>query len=153
MAGGRPTKLTEELIEQVAEKIRRGNHPETSAVASGISRATYYEWKRRGEAGEDPYAEFWTRVARACAEAEVQLVDRAQHGDPVGVGYGESKSALEILKLRFPKRWSPQVKVEVADQLNRYLDVAQSVLDEESFKRLLTALADESHSDEEMPRV
>jgi hypothetical protein len=152
MAIGRPTKLTEELTAQVVETIKRSNHPETAALACGISRASYYDWKRKGENGEEPYASFWTEVTRAIAASEVQLVDAAQRGDAPGVGYGDSKAALEVLKLRFAKRWSPQVKLEIADQLNRYLDVAQRVLDDASFRTLLDALAEDAPT-EEVPEL
>ncbi len=151
MAGGRPSKLTVELTADVVAKIAGGNHPETAALACGISRATYFDWKRRGESGEEPFAGFWAEVVRARAVSEVQLLERAQRGDAPGVGWGDSKAALETLKLRFPKRWSPQLKVEISEQFNRYLDVAQRVLDDGSFRALLEALADDSEPDQEMP--
>lgn len=139
-------KLTAELTAEIVAKVSAGVHPEVAAIACGVSRASFYEWKRKGLNGEEPFAAFWTAVARAEAESEVQMLQTAQTGDEVGVGFGRSKSAYELIQLRFPKRWSKQIKIEMADQLNTLLDKAQKVLDQGSFERLLAALADESES-------
>lgn len=136
--------LTAELTENIVDRVRRGIAPEVAAVAAGVSQSTYYNWRKRGQDGEEPYAGFWNAVARACAESEVALVERVQEGDGQGVGFGSSKAALEILQRRFPKRWSVQVKVEMSEQLNRFLDAAQRICSDEDFRKLLEALAEES---------
>jgi hypothetical protein len=136
-----PTKLTEDLVKRVCANVRIGVHPITACIAEGISQSTFYNWKVKGEQGVEPFAsDFWKPITRAEAESEITLVGRAQRGDEPGVGYGESKGALELIQLRFPKRWSRQVKVEVLDQMNRLLDACQRVLAPADFVKVLEAV-------------
>lgn len=138
-----PVKLTEAVIESACQKILDGVGPEVAFIASGVSRSTFFELKRKAQNGDQPFLDYWTFVARAEAEHELKLARAAATGDEAGVGYGPSKAALELLQLRFPKRWSKQVKLEIADQLNRFLDAAQRVCSPEDFAKLLEVLAEE----------
>ena len=45
---GRPTKLTSELTEEIAQYLRAGNYIETTAALVGINRDSIYEWLKRG---------------------------------------------------------------------------------------------------------
>jgi hypothetical protein len=143
MAGGRPSKLTPELTAAVVKSVEKGIAPEVACAAEGVSDSSYYSWRAQGKAGVEPYASFWSEIARAIATSEITLVEKVSGGDGQGVGFGEAKASLELLQRRFPKRWSVQVKVEMADQLNRFIDAAQRVLAEPDFAKLLEALAEE----------
>lgn len=44
----RPTILTPELAEQIAQHIRAGAYAETAAAAAGIHKETFYAWLRDG---------------------------------------------------------------------------------------------------------
>lgn len=138
------TKLTPEFTAKVVQKVLLGVDPEVASISAGISRSCFFGWRAQGMQGVEPYAEWWIEVARACADSEINLATKAQEGDSVS-GYGPSKAALEILQRRFSKRWSVQVKVEMADQLNKFIDAAQRVLvnQPETFRQLLEALAEE----------
>lgn len=151
MPGGRPSKLTDALVEAVVASVKKGIAPEVACAAEGVSSASYYSWRKQGQEGVEPYASFWEAITRAIAISEISLVETVATGDDVGVGFGSSKAALELLQRRFPKRWSVQLKVEMADHLNRLIDVAQRVLDPASFEKLLEALADESGDGEAPP--
>lgn len=140
---GRPSKLTPELQEAVCETCRKGIDPLVATVAQGVDEGSYYRWRREALDGEEPQLSFVRAVARACAEGEISLAERLSAGDGQGIGFGEAKASLEILQRRFPKRWSVQVKVEMADQLNRFIDAAQRVLEPASFGKLLQELAEE----------
>jgi hypothetical protein len=73
----RPTKLTPEITEQICQVLSAGNYIETAAAYVGISRATLYEWLRKGaREGSGRYAGFVSAVERAMAEAEVRSVAR-----------------------------------------------------------------------------
>ena len=82
---GRPTKLTPEVHERIANAIRRGNYIETAAALAGISKVALYDWlhrgaaelariegnaRRSGLASEAIYFEFSNAVALALAESE-----------------------------------------------------------------------------------
>jgi hypothetical protein len=59
--GGRPSKITRKLIEEIALAVERGNYFETACAMYGISRVTKLAWLRRGrsaiEAAEKAGAE------------------------------------------------------------------------------------------------
>ncbi len=133
---GRPSKRTDENRARILELVQAGDPGIVAAGRTGLSERTYYEWVA---ADED------FRNAVACAEKTYESLSRevVQGGDEKGASFGPAKARLEHLQRRFPKRWSVQIKVEMADQLNRYLDVAARVLEPEAFGKLLEALAEE----------
>jgi hypothetical protein len=77
---GRPTKLTPELQKKIVKLVRDGNYFETAAQAAGIAKSTLYDWLKRGEAGEEPFAEFSNALKKAEAEAEVDVVATIRAG-------------------------------------------------------------------------
>lgn len=85
--GRRPLILNEETQKAVIDALLGGNYLETAAQYAGISRATLFEWLRKGreaqaaiEKGEPLppngalYADFLDAVEGAQARAEVQTV-------------------------------------------------------------------------------
>lgn len=55
-----------------------------------------------------------------------------------------AQNSLQLLQVRFPKRWSPRVIHTIEEEHSRLLDIAQSVLPKEQYEALLEAyLADE----------
>lgn len=145
---GRPSKLTAELSQTILADIAAGLHPEVAAQAAGIVPSTYFDWMQRGKAGEAPYATFRSDVARAKAEAERQLLQRALGGDGKGTSFGPAKAALEILSRTRPDRYSQQVKVQLRQDIERILDVVQRVCGTEDFLRVVEALADDDSEGE-----
>jgi hypothetical protein len=140
---GRPSKLTPELTAKVVKSVEMGIAPDVACAAEGISNASYWSWKKQGQEGVEPYATFWSQITRAIATSEVLLVQKVSTGDGQGIGFGEAKASLELLQRRFPKRWSVQLKVEMADQLSKFIDAAQRVCSEDDFRKLLEVLAEE----------
>lgn len=70
--GGRPSKLTPEVIAKVKEGLAVGLSPELASERAGISRRTYARWKAQGEADdeagvESDEREFWHTVTQARA--------------------------------------------------------------------------------------
>lgn len=57
----RPSKLTDERREQIAELIRDGNYASQAAQASGISERTFYRWMEQGQELDDK-CEAWDEV-------------------------------------------------------------------------------------------
>ena len=112
---GRPTKLTIELIEEIATYLRAGNYIETTASLVGVHRDSIYEWLKRGNAEitrvsksnrarirkrEEIFVEFTDTVKRAQAQAEAMLV--AQIGKASEKHWQASAWRLER---KYPDRW------------------------------------------------
>ncbi len=121
----RPTKLTEELHENIVQLVRRGNFLKEAAEFCNVDYSTVWRWDQRGEeevirledAGnpeaepseeERPYVEFRNAIRQARAYANVydqNVVATAAQNDP--------KWALERMKLRNPSWFRTQVELEV----------------------------------------
>lgn len=132
----RPSKWTEQLQSEIVALVEAGDAAEVAAGVKGIGRSTHFEWMRSLDC-------YRTAILRACDVFESNSRAIVLSGDEKGSGFGPAKAALEVLGRRIPKRWSPQVKVEMADSLNRYIDAAQRVLAPKDFTKLLEALAEE----------
>ena len=76
---GRPTKLTQELQARIVEAIESGNYQEVAVRASGICRATYFEWLKKGrEQKNGLYVDFLDAIEKARAIAEMNCVSIIQ---------------------------------------------------------------------------
>jgi len=139
----RRSKCTKKLVAEVVAKVERGVPADSAAQIAGIGLSTYYEWMEKGGRGIEPYAGFRKAAARARAVAEASLLERVRGGDEKGESFGQAKAALEILSRGWPKRWSTQVRMQLADELGRFLDVAKRVCSPEDYCRILEELASE----------
>lgn len=109
---GRPTKLTRELADSIADSIRDGAHYEAAALAAGVTRQGLHFWIQVGTRDRDqnrdtPAAYFMDAMTRAGAIAEVdaaQTLHAARKADP--------RLALDFLKARNPAVWRNNVRVE-----------------------------------------
>ncbi len=120
-AGGRPTKLTQDLAEKIVEAIRGGNYAQVAAATAGISEETFYTWLKRGkDEAEGIYREFSDAVLAASGEAEQEKLDRLRR--EVLAEDGDWKAAAWWLERRFPKRWGKQQRLEISAALDTGLD-------------------------------
>lgn len=85
-------------------------------------------------------------VDLAQAEALVGRLSDAQRAKAAAAGV-----AIDRLQRRFPKRWSPRVLHEVAEEHGRLLDVAERVLEPEVFELLLAAYVEGDGGGEASP--
>ena len=107
-AGGRPTRCTPEFTAKFVKYMRAGNYLCTVCDALGVGEGRVYEWFQKGEAGEEPYAEFRELVKRAAAEAEVETVALIRlHGQ--GDREGNWQALMTFLERRYPERWGRRV--------------------------------------------
>ena len=85
--GGRPTKLNDELKDQICKVVRAGNYIETAAAYAGLSKQTLYDWMKRGrresearnegKSGirkEEKYVRFLDAIEKALADGEIRDV-------------------------------------------------------------------------------
>lgn len=70
--GGRPQKLTEELIKTVVNAMRAGVYLETAAAHAGVTSVTLRDWIRKGVAGKSKlHKQFSSAIEKAEADAEL----------------------------------------------------------------------------------
>ena len=69
---GRPTLCTDEIADKLLEGIREGQSIEGAAIRAGIAPRTYYQWKEKGENGEEPFVQFLQTLRQAEAEVEYE---------------------------------------------------------------------------------
>lgn len=99
----RPSKLSPELRDQVAQLIRAGNTVEIAATTAGVSERTFYSWMEKGEAEEaGDHADFRDAVEQARAESEAVLVTRIAKA----ASNGSWQAASWLLERRFAERWA-----------------------------------------------
>ncbi len=102
--GGRPTKLTPEVIKRIASALKAGAYPENAAAWAGVKPSTLRSWLY---AAAQPgckskiLREFSAALDKALSEAELSdigVITRAAQS-------GDWKAAAWRLERRFPKRW------------------------------------------------
>jgi transposase len=143
----RRTLCTKERTEEVCKHLRMGQYIKVACALAGISEATFYLWRGRGEAeiarveedprrsvreSERPYVEFMESCARARAEAEARAIMRIQKAAQGANGeVGDWKADAWFLERSYPKRWGRQsVEVEHSGSIETtYRVVTPKVLD------------------------
>jgi hypothetical protein len=135
---GRPTKFTPELGAKICKWITAGVSIEAAAEAEGVARATVYNWRDRGHAGEQPFVDFVVDLEKAQGRIEARLTlnitQRAKDDWRAGAWYLERRRA---------ERFGEQGKLErkLEDEYERLIDAARRELDPDSYQKLLRALA------------
>lgn len=64
----RKRKLNPAIQLEICKSIAAGIDVESACVREGVSKSTYYDWLKRGEAGESPFDEFLEAIDQAMAE-------------------------------------------------------------------------------------
>jgi transposase-like protein len=115
-----PTKCTPEVTAKLVEAIRAGIEkalPLASACRrAGINPDSFYEWRKRARAGEEPYATEVAKIEAVRAELEEELA-----GKLLGLARDGNKhqavqlnATKHLLARLFPEDWEPARRVEVS---------------------------------------
>lgn len=99
---GRPTKLTPELLQELAAGIMVGMTIEHACARAGISKQTYYNWRARGRAESDDPESLYAILEAALSAAEGQMVFQALGVVQAAAGTGQWQAAAWLLERRFP---------------------------------------------------
>ena len=76
--------LTAEVEKTIVAYVRAGGYPQVAAEAAGISRETFEEWLRRGEAGRPlKYKQFVEKLRQAEAQARLNAEVAALKDKPM----------------------------------------------------------------------
>ena len=124
MAGGRPTKLTDEVQDKLASAIRAGNYYAAACGYAGIDYATFRRWMERGEReARGRFHTFRHTIEKAEADAEVTVV--AQWRAQIPTNW---QAARDFLARRYPERWRPSERLEHSGPDGGPIDLATLVL-------------------------
>lgn len=118
MPSGRRTSLTPEVHKTIVAAVRRGNFRGTAAAAAGVHRSSLFNWEKRGEAGEEPYASFMADLQQAEAKAEMNLLRKIRQARP---GVDVWQTSAWLLERRWPSRWCARIKQQVAENVDALL--------------------------------
>lgn len=71
---GRKTKLDRTVQNKIVKLLKTGVTVSDACQSVGIGERTFYDWMRRGEAGEEEYSQFSQAVTRAKVDAKVTAI-------------------------------------------------------------------------------
>lgn len=107
---GRKTKLTDEIIQKICTVVAEGNYYKTAALSVGISEATFYNWKKRGEEVKSgKYLEFLELLKKAEAKSEAKYLGVIKDA----ANDGTWQASAWWLERRYPDRWGKKDKHEL----------------------------------------
>lgn len=125
MAGGRNSRLTDELKKEILLLVGSGLYLKQVCEYVGVSESTIYYWLQRGSKEilrlesnprskplekEKPYVDFFYDMKRAENQSEVRAVSSWQTAMR-----DDWRAAREFLARRFPDRWSPRLEITGAE--------------------------------------
>ena len=147
-----PLLLTDEMHDKIVGTLRLGNYVEHAALYAGISRATLYNWLKKGDVarekrdgGEDleeaetRYAKFSEDVDNARAAAvvrNVSIIQQAAQTNWQAAGWWLERTAPQHFgrqmrtEVSGPNQGPVQVQVtrdELIEEITRLLDVVEEV--------------------------
>lgn len=106
---GAPGKLTDELQSRLVELISNGAFVETACNHVGISKVSYYSWRKQGRAqNRGKFRDFLNATNKAQADAELALVSIIQ-----SAAYQDWKAAAWILVRMNPNTYSETKRTEL----------------------------------------
>lgn len=127
--------LTFEQIEGVPQAITSGSTRQRALRAYGISSSEYHRILRLAADGLSEEVAFVRSLEQAEAAAETNLVGTISQSR-------DWRAAAFLLERRFPEQWAQKIQVEVEQKLNEVWSVAERVLPEEQFIKLLEAITE-----------
>jgi len=129
-------ELTSDLIDEVEEGLKRGLSRLKACKRAGVSRAVLKRWEKKAAVGEEPFHSFIGLVERAEAAFEADCLGTIEQSP-------DWRAKAWALERVFPDRYAQRIKLDVRQELERVLTIAERVLDGENYNRFLSALDDE----------
>ena len=110
---GRPTKLTDELTNQIVEFINQGCDQKTACNLAGVPYSCFNEWKQKGSEGKEPYATFFSVISQARDTHKHLLIRLVMAGAKGVLGrWADWKAASWLLSKGWPKEFGDRIAVE-----------------------------------------
>ena len=145
MAGGRPSKLTEETITDLENAIRLGASDADACAYAGIDDSTFYKWMQRGrESLRGEFFEFFERLTRARARGKVGLLAKIEQA----ATDGDWRAAAWKLERRDPSSYGPLVKHRIGGDSDAPPVEIMSHVSDAELLRELTGILDTARARE-----
>lgn len=128
---GRPSTLTQDLLDNIVGLIRLGNYPLIAARANGVSENTWYDWlargrealgietaggvrgkRRNGHTTQVEVIDLFSQLVIAIDEAQASHEARTV-GTLTLAAQSNDRTALALLERRYPARWRQHVTTEM----------------------------------------
>ena len=140
--------LTPEQMQQVAKAIEDGVPRMRALKAGGINEASYRTLLRFASEGVPPYPSFLRTIERAESEAQKHHVQTISNS-------ADWRAHAFILERQYPKEWGQKIQFEVKRELEKVFAIAEEILPEEQFIRLLERVsrADSASTSDESQEV
>ena len=118
-----PHKLNKTICDKICEGVLKGNYITTVCQSVGINRNTYYNWKKKGEQGIEPYKQFYDRVTEAEAQAEMDILNVIYTN---AIDQGNWLSSAWILERKYPNRFGKREQMALATDNNFELKISSA---------------------------
>jgi hypothetical protein len=92
---------TPEMIAEIVYARSMGATIKDSCTYAGISEASYHDWKVRGEAGEEPFADFLEQITQARAKCVVKNLEIVKNA-----GKKDWRAAAHMLAILDPDNYA-----------------------------------------------
>src|SRR5438477_9666606 len=100
---GRRTLCTPQTMKALCKIIASACTIKTACEACSVSETSFHEWIRRGEAGEQPFAQFAASVTRARGRGKAALVASI-------IDHPDWRAKLELLARVYPEEYGRTVE-------------------------------------------
>ena len=114
------SKLTKEVCDAICEGLEKGNYITTCCRAVGINPKTFYNWKKWGEDGREPYATFLERVNKSEAIGEMLHVEII-HDTALS---GNWLSSAWLLERKYPSRFGKREQMALQTDNDFKLEIS-----------------------------
>lgn len=127
---GRPSKLSYERQEKIAQALEQGKSLNSAARMAGVTPNTVYNWLDRGESqkqnGKDnEYTEFFNRITRAKGQGEDFYFNLALQ---LAKENEDHRFIASLMKQRYPDSWG-DTETGVDAEQGTTINIPESVTD------------------------
>lgn len=131
-------KFTPELGKAIAELVRQGVPVGTAARAKRVGKATVYDWRARGQKGEQPYANFLEELETAMGEVEIEITENV-----IKAAAEDWKAGAFWLKCRNPEVYGDEIKItqQVQRGVEESFDAMRPHMSDGAYLEMLHAYA------------
>lgn len=105
------TKLPD-VKDAILKYVSLGIPIHVACSAAGITKVTFYEWKKRGAKGDEPFASFCEELEVADAKAEIVFALNVRKAAFEAVP-GQWQAGMTYMERRWPEDWTRQERSQV----------------------------------------